>query len=72
VLFLSKQGSRDDLLFFLCFRFHPVVGGGANGSVIHYSRNDKKVHQSFSLVVLTSQILLSRKVDFSCLIDQNR
>uniref|UniRef100_A0ACD5YLX4 Uncharacterized protein n=1 Tax=Avena sativa TaxID=4498 RepID=A0ACD5YLX4_AVESA len=23
--------------------FHPVVGGGANGSVIHYSRNDKKI-----------------------------
>ncbi|KAG1326151.1 intermediate cleaving peptidase 55, mitochondrial [Cocos nucifera] len=23
--------------------FHPVVGGGANGSVIHYSRNDQKV-----------------------------
>lgn len=24
-------------------RFNPVVGGGANGSTIHYSRNDKKV-----------------------------
>ncbi|XP_058084274.1 intermediate cleaving peptidase 55, mitochondrial isoform X2 [Magnolia sinica] len=23
--------------------FNPVVGGGANGSVIHYSRNDKKI-----------------------------
>ncbi|XP_062204464.1 intermediate cleaving peptidase 55, mitochondrial isoform X1 [Phragmites australis] len=23
--------------------FHPVVGGGANGSVIHYSRNDRKI-----------------------------
>ncbi|XP_017700355.2 intermediate cleaving peptidase 55, mitochondrial isoform X2 [Phoenix dactylifera] len=23
--------------------FNPVVGGGANGSVIHYSRNDQKV-----------------------------
>lgn len=23
--------------------FHPVVGGGSNGSVIHYSRNDQKV-----------------------------
>jgi Xaa-Pro aminopeptidase len=23
--------------------FHPVVGGGANGSVIHYSRNDGRV-----------------------------
>ncbi|KAK3140012.1 hypothetical protein QOZ80_5AG0394090 [Eleusine coracana subsp. coracana] len=23
--------------------FHPVVGGGANGSVIHYSRNDNKI-----------------------------
>ena len=24
-------------------RFNPVVGGGPNGSVIHYSRNDQKV-----------------------------
>lgn len=24
-------------------RFNPVVGGGANGSIIHYSRNDQKV-----------------------------
>ncbi|XP_039127335.1 intermediate cleaving peptidase 55, mitochondrial [Dioscorea cayenensis subsp. rotundata] len=23
--------------------FHPVVGGGANASVIHYSRNDQKI-----------------------------
>lgn len=23
--------------------FHPVVGGGSNGSVIHYSRNDQRV-----------------------------
>jgi len=23
--------------------FHPVVGGGANASVIHYSRNDRKI-----------------------------
>uniref|UniRef100_A0A804LQI6 Aminopeptidase P N-terminal domain-containing protein n=1 Tax=Zea mays TaxID=4577 RepID=A0A804LQI6_MAIZE len=23
--------------------FHPVVGGGANGSIIHYSRNDRKI-----------------------------
>lgn len=23
--------------------FHPVVGGGANGSVIHYSRNDRRI-----------------------------
>ncbi|KAG6517406.1 hypothetical protein ZIOFF_020792 [Zingiber officinale] len=23
--------------------FHPVVGGGANGSIIHYSRNDQKI-----------------------------
>lgn len=23
--------------------FNPVVGGGANGSVVHYSRNDKKI-----------------------------
>ncbi|GJM95429.1 hypothetical protein PR202_ga12164 [Eleusine coracana subsp. coracana] len=27
----------------LCASFHPVVGGGANGSVIHYSRNDNKI-----------------------------
>ncbi|PIA60960.1 hypothetical protein AQUCO_00300466v1 [Aquilegia coerulea] len=25
--------------------FNPVVGGGANGSVIHYSRNDQKVKE---------------------------
>lgn len=23
--------------------FHPVVGGGPNAAVIHYSRNDQKV-----------------------------
>ncbi|KAH9627072.1 hypothetical protein KSS87_023760, partial [Heliosperma pusillum] len=23
--------------------FNPVVGGGTNGSVIHYSRNDRRV-----------------------------
>lgn len=34
----------DDLwmLFFLT-RFNPVVGGGPNAAVIHYSRNDQKV-----------------------------
>ncbi|KAJ3687446.1 hypothetical protein LUZ61_016610 [Rhynchospora tenuis] len=25
--------------------FNPVVGGGANGSTIHYSRNDKKIRE---------------------------
>ncbi|PKU83874.1 intermediate cleaving peptidase 55, mitochondrial isoform X1 [Dendrobium catenatum] len=31
--------------------FNPVVGGGANGSVIHYSRNDKKIqHGDFVLM----------------------
>ncbi|KAH9312419.1 hypothetical protein KI387_027454, partial [Taxus chinensis] len=25
--------------------FHPVVGGGANGSVIHYSRNDRQIKE---------------------------
>ncbi|KAK8962913.1 hypothetical protein KSP40_PGU000651 [Platanthera guangdongensis] len=31
--------------------FNPVVGGGANGSVIHYSRNDKKIeHRDFVLM----------------------
>ncbi|XP_020193629.2 intermediate cleaving peptidase 55, mitochondrial [Aegilops tauschii subsp. strangulata] len=31
--------------------FHPVVGGGANGSVVHYSRNDKKI-KSGDLVLM--------------------
>lgn len=29
--------------FFLFLRFNPVVGGGSNASVIHYSRNDQRV-----------------------------
>ncbi|VAI28383.1 unnamed protein product [Triticum turgidum subsp. durum] len=31
--------------------FHPVVGGGVNGSVVHYSRNDKKI-KSGDLVLM--------------------
>ena len=29
-------------------RFNPVVGGGPNASVIHYSRNDQKVSSFIS------------------------
>lgn len=30
-------------MWFLFARFNPVVGGGPNAAVIHYSRNDQKV-----------------------------
>ena len=36
----------------LTFRFNPVVGGGVNGSVIHYSRNDQNV-RTFHVIWLT-------------------
>lgn len=50
-----EQGAKvlvsDDLpCVFPYARFHPVVGGGANGSVIHYSRNDRKVRTFLSLI----------------------
>lgn len=34
------------------YRFNPVVGGGPNGSVIHYSRNDQKVWPSIECLFL--------------------
>ncbi|KAL9272600.1 Intermediate cleaving peptidase 55, mitochondrial-like protein [Drosera capensis] len=34
--------------------FNPVVGGGANASVIHYSRNDQKV-ELYNLILETSK-----------------
>lgn len=34
---------RHNFFLLVCFRFNPVVGGGPNASVIHYSRNDQKV-----------------------------
>lgn len=34
-------------------RFNPVVGGGANGSVIHYSRNDQKVSSFLQLKLIS-------------------
>ena len=41
------------LVFFpLCIRFNPVVGGGPNASVIHYSRNDQKVSSLTKCYVL--------------------
>lgn len=51
-------------------RFHPVVGGGANGSVIHYSRNDGRVNRLFSC--RTCQSYLSCEVIFSYLTGQSR
>lgn len=34
------------MFLFIVARFNPVVGGGPNGSVIHYSRNDRRVSSS--------------------------
>lgn len=45
-----------DLSSYVLFRFHPVVGGGANGSVIHYSRNDQKVRPILALSFLLIDI----------------
>jgi Xaa-Pro aminopeptidase len=53
-------------------RFHPVVGGGANGSVIHYSRNDRKVH-SLSLSLRGHlKSCFAVKFNAAVLTDQNR
>ena len=38
-------------------RFPSVVGGGANGTVIHYSRNDKQV----SLFTLSTSVISTAK-----------
>lgn len=51
----------EDLpISFFFARFNPVVGGGANGSVIHYSRNDQKVRSylSYSLSHWTDNQML--------------
>lgn len=44
--------------FFFFNRFNPVVGGGPNGSVIHYSRNDQKV----SLLIVSFCFFLLQKL----------
>ncbi|KAK8937347.1 hypothetical protein KSP39_PZI012729 [Platanthera zijinensis] len=47
----KMRGAQRMANLFILARFNPVVGGGANGSVIHYSRNDKKIeHRDFVLM----------------------
>lgn len=50
-------------ILLLYLRFHPVVGGGANGSVIHYSRNDGKVRTYF--LSLTGSLHISELFSFN-------
>lgn len=39
---MVRMHTLNTVIFF-SIRFNPVVGGGSNAAVIHYSRNDQKV-----------------------------
>lgn len=39
-------------------RFNPVVGGGSNASVIHYSRNDQRVSLTKPYLISSTEMFL--------------
>lgn len=53
------------LLIFSLYRFNPVVGSGPNGSVIHYSRNNKQVN-SFTNCHLIACVISCFLISIMC------